>query len=59
MVHGGLPSLKILFHMIVLANLYVRFKDDYKARINASKKLYQENSILENMPSDNPKIQRS
>jgi hypothetical protein len=40
MVHGGLPSLKILFYIIVLANLDAILKDRYKAKTNASKDLY-------------------
>jgi hypothetical protein len=59
MVHGGLSGLKILLHIIMSMNPDVRLKDLCKAKINASKNLYQANFILENMPLDNPKIQRS
>jgi len=45
---------RILFHIIVSANLDAKLKDRYKARTNASKKLYHANPILENMPQDNP-----
>ncbi len=56
MVHGGLLGLKIRFHIIVSANPNVGLKDRYKAGTNASKKLYQENPILEKMPPNNPRI---
>jgi hypothetical protein len=59
MVHGGLLGLKILLHIIVLANPIVELKDHYKAETNAFKKLCHANPILENMPLDNPKSQRS
>jgi hypothetical protein len=59
MVHEGLPSLRILSHIIVLTNFDIVFKDNYKARTNASKKFYQANPMLGNMPPNNPKIQRS
>jgi hypothetical protein len=54
-----LLSLRILLYIIILANPNAKLKDRYKAITNASKKLYQANPILENMPLDNPKIQRS
>jgi len=47
---------RILFHIIVLVNLDGKLKDHYKVGINAFKKLYHANPILENMPQDNPKI---
>jgi hypothetical protein len=58
MVHGSLLGLKILFPIIVLANLDAGLKDCCKAETNASKKLYQANPILENMPRDNLRVQR-
>jgi hypothetical protein len=59
MVHGGLSrGLRIFFYVIISTDLDVELKDHYKARTNASKKLYQANPILGNMPPNNPKIQR-
>ncbi len=49
----------ILLHIIVLTNLDAGLKDCYKAKTNASKKLYHANPILGNVPPDNPRIQRS
>ncbi len=57
--HGGLFGLRILLHMIVLANLDVGLKDHYKARTNASKKLQHANPILGNTPPNNPIIQKA
>jgi hypothetical protein len=59
MVHGGLPGLRILLHIIILVNLDAGLKYYYKAEINASKKVYHANPILRNMPLDNLRIQRS
>jgi hypothetical protein len=56
MVHGGLLGLRILLHMIVSMNPDVKLKDCCKARTNASKKFYQANPILKNMPPNNFKI---
>jgi hypothetical protein len=42
-----------------LTNLDAGLKDCYKAKTNASKKLYHANPILGNVPPDNPRIQRS
>ncbi len=56
MVHGGLLGLRILFHIIVSMNLDVELNDYCKAETNASKKLYQTNPILGNMPPNNLKI---
>jgi hypothetical protein len=58
MEHGGLPNLRILFH-IISVNPDVGLKDHYKVETNASKKLYQANPFLGNMPLNNPRIQRS
>jgi hypothetical protein len=59
MVHEGLLGLRILFHITVLKNPNAKLKDYYKVETKASKKLYQANPILGNMPLDNLGIQRS
>jgi hypothetical protein len=46
MVRGGLPSLRILLHIIVSVNLDAKLKDCCKVETNASKKFYQANPIL-------------
>jgi hypothetical protein len=58
MADGGLLGLRILFHIIVLVNVYAELKDCYKVKTNASKKFQQANPILKNMPPNNLKIQR-
>jgi hypothetical protein len=59
MAHGGLWGLKILLHIIVLANPDAGLKDFYKAITNASKTLQHANPILGNMAPNNPRIQRA